>query len=57
MRKAEIDAVNAEHAPGGDHDPILTQCRQDYLNSLVKKYGVEGLTPGEMRYYPPDASK
>ena len=55
MRRAEIDAVNAEHALGGDHDPILTQCRQDYLNSLVKKYGLEGLTPGELRYYQPAA--
>lgn len=25
LRKAEIDAINEEHAPGGDHDPILTE--------------------------------
>lgn len=28
LRKAEIDQVNAEHAPGGDHDPILTEARE-----------------------------
>lgn len=27
LRKAEIDQINAEHAAGGDHDPILTEAR------------------------------
>ena len=27
LRKAEIDVINAEHAPGVDHDPILTEAR------------------------------
>ncbi|MBQ8161295.1 MAG: L,D-transpeptidase [Clostridia bacterium] len=27
LRKSEIDAINEEHAPGGDHDPILTEAR------------------------------
>lgn len=27
LRKAEIDQINEEHAPGGDHDPILTDAR------------------------------
>lgn len=27
LRKAEIDRINEEHAPGGDHDPILTDAR------------------------------
>ena len=28
LRKAEIDEINALHAPGGDHDPILTEARR-----------------------------
>ncbi len=27
MTKAEIDAINEAHAPGGDHDPVLTEAR------------------------------
>ena len=27
LRRAEIDEINALYAPGGDHDPILTQAR------------------------------
>ena len=27
MSKAEIDEINLLHAPGGDHDPILTEAR------------------------------
>ena len=27
LRREEIAAINAEHAPGGDHDPILTEAR------------------------------
>ena len=34
MRRADIDAINLEHVLGGDHDPILTEARQQYLNSL-----------------------
>lgn len=51
LRKAEIDKINQAHAPGGDHDPILTAARQKWLNSLVEKYGYEALTEGELRYY------
>ncbi len=51
LRKAEIDKINQEHAPGGDHDPILTAARQKWLNSLVKKYGYEALKECELRYY------
>jgi len=51
LRKAEIDKINEEHAPGGDHDPILTQARQKYLDKVVKKHGIESLTEGEKRYY------
>lgn len=28
LRKAEIDAINELHAPGGDHDPVLTEARR-----------------------------
>ncbi|MCH5286990.1 MAG: L,D-transpeptidase family protein [Christensenellaceae bacterium] len=34
MRRSEIDAINANYLPGGDHDPILTQARQKYYDSL-----------------------
>ena len=34
LRIAEIQAINDQYAPGGDHDPILTEARQKYLNSL-----------------------
>lgn len=27
LRKAEIDEINELHAPGGDHDPVLTEAR------------------------------
>lgn len=27
LRKAEIDAINAVYAPGGDHDPVMTAAR------------------------------
>ncbi len=55
LRKAEIDAINAEHAAGGDHDPILTEARQKYLKNVIKKNGLEALTEGELKYYVPDA--
>ncbi len=51
LRRAEIEKINLEHAPGGDHDPVLTQARQKYLDKVVKKYGEEALTDGERRYY------
>ena len=57
LRKAEIDKINQEHAFGGDHDPILTEARQKYLDKLVKKNGVESLTEGEKRYYQPAAAE
>lgn len=53
LRKAEIDAINAEHAAGGDHDPILTEARQKYLDTVVSKYGLDALTEGELQYYTP----
>ncbi|MBQ8162145.1 MAG: L,D-transpeptidase family protein [Clostridia bacterium] len=28
LRKGEIDSINLLHAPGGDHDPILTEARE-----------------------------
>ena len=28
LRKSEIDEINALYAPGGDHDPILTEARE-----------------------------
>ena len=34
MRKAEIDAINEAHAPGGDHDPVMTKARQKYLDAI-----------------------
>ena len=56
-RKAEIDEVNQLHAWGGDHDPILTEARQKYLDKVVDKYGLETLTEGELRYYQPSAAE
>ena len=35
LRVSEIVAINDIYAPGGDHDPILTEARQKYLNSLA----------------------
>lgn len=54
LRKAEIDAINEAHADGGDHDPILTEARQKYLDTVVSKYGLDALTEGELRYYQAD---
>ena len=53
LRKAEIDAINNEHAWGGDHDPVLTAARVKYLDKIVEKYGEDALTPAEKRYYTP----
>ena len=36
LRVAEIQAINETYAPGGDHDPILTEARQKYLDSMAK---------------------
>ena len=47
LRRAEIDAINAAHAFGGDHDPIMTEARMKYLRTIP----YEQLTPGEMRYW------
>ncbi|MBR6029385.1 MAG: L,D-transpeptidase family protein [Clostridia bacterium] len=33
LRRAEIDAINATYAPGGDHDPIMTKAREKYLRN------------------------
>ncbi len=55
QRVAQIDTINAAHALGGDHDPILTAARQKYLDKVVEKHGVDALTPGELRYYTPAA--
>ena len=57
LRKAEIDAINEAHALGGDHDPILTEARQKYLDKVVDKYGPEALTEGELSYYQPAAAE
>lgn len=57
LRKAEIDAINEAHALGGDHDPILTEARQNYLDKVVDKYGPEALTEGELCYYHPAAAE
>ena len=35
-RLAEIQAVNAAYAPGGDHEELLNSLRQDYFNSLAE---------------------
>ncbi len=53
LRKAEIDEINLAHAWGGDHDPVLTKARQDWLEAQIEKYGIEALTEGELRYYQP----
>ena len=34
LRVAEIQAINETYAPGGDHDPVMTEARQKYLDSL-----------------------
>ena len=49
--KVQIDKINAAHALGGDHDPILTAARQKWLNKVIKEYGYEALTDAEKRYY------
>ena len=32
LRVAEIEAINEKYAWGGDHDPVMTEARQKYLN-------------------------
>jgi len=34
-RVAEIEAVNQQYAAGGDHDPLITELRQDYYDYLT----------------------
>ncbi|MBQ3155783.1 MAG: L,D-transpeptidase family protein [Clostridia bacterium] len=51
LRRAELDQINLAHAPGGDHDPILTEARQKWLNKVIRNYGKDALTEGEKRYY------
>ena len=36
LRMAEIDEINALYAPGGDHDPILTEARIKQLEKEAK---------------------
>ena len=33
LRVGEIEEINAVYAPGGDHDPILTEARRKQLES------------------------
>ena len=33
LRRAQIDEKNFQYAPGGDHDPILTNARREWLES------------------------
>ena len=35
-READIDEINQRYAPGGDHDELLTELRQDYYEYLEK---------------------
>ena len=35
MRKADIEAINAQYVFGGDHDPILTAARQPYFDYIA----------------------
>lgn len=36
LREAEIEAINALYAPGGDHDEKMTQARQKYYDYLAQ---------------------
>ncbi len=57
LRRAEIDEINLAHAPGGDHDPILTAARQKWLNKVVKEHGFDALKECELRYYQGDGAE
>ena len=35
-REAEIEEINQRYAPGGDHDELLTELRQDYYDYLAE---------------------
>ena len=35
-RESEIDDINQRYAPGGDHDELLTELRQEYYDYLAK---------------------
>ena len=33
LRRAQIDEINERYAPGGDHDPIMTEARREWYES------------------------
>ena len=33
-RESDIDEINQRYAPGGDHDELLTELRQEYYDYL-----------------------
>lgn len=35
-RETDIEEINQRYAPGGDHDELLTELRQDYYNYLAE---------------------
>ena len=35
-RESDIEEINQRYAPGGDHDELLTELRQDYYDYLEK---------------------
>ena len=37
LRRAEIDAINATYAEGGDHDPVMTAARAKWLEELEER--------------------
>lgn len=37
QRLAELEAINELHAPGGDHDPVMTRAQQKFLDALAEK--------------------
>ncbi len=53
MRRALIDEINAAHAFGGDHDPVLTEARMKYLRDIP----YEELTLSELRYWVDEEAK
>ena len=36
MRKAAIDEINEQYLPGGDHNPLLTELRQEYFDRTAQ---------------------
>ncbi len=50
-RRSELEAFNALYAPGGDHDPVMTQARQKFLDSLDESLAqriIDGVRPGDI---------